>query len=219
MIPTSRRKASKNKPLIIGAIVGVVAIICIVVIILVLCADDGSADIVSDGISSESQSTAGQDSMKEETDNDIEKPLAGESGDDVAKKKEYYIDFVDLAVLQNGGGSFDIHIRFPNGEDYVVVAHAVISDITEEGFFISLSDRENHMLSSARTDMDVYTGTILYLARCEEIMSEVTVTDYPWNQFVLNAHGLNEDDTEAIYARRIQLEENLVKFMNQTLNR
>ena len=160
-----------------------------------------------------------QETTKGEDNNNIEKPPADKSGDEVANKKEYYIDFVDLAVLVNGGGIFDIHIRFPNGEDYVVVSCVELSDIREEGFFVSLDDRENYMLSSARTDVDVYTGTMLYLARREVAMSEVPTADYPWNQFVLGAYGLNDEDKDSMYARRMQLEENLVKFMNQTLNR
>ncbi len=221
MIPTSRRKANKNKPFIIGGVIGVLAVICTVVILLFMGKDDNSSyDILGD---KEQQSSDGgsvsEESTNGEFDNSIEMPSTDQSGQNVAKKKEYYIDFVDLAVLQEGGGSFDIHIRFPNGEDYVVVSNVLIKGITQEGFMVSLGDRENHMLSSARTDRDVYTGTSLYLARCENAVSDRTETDYPWNQFVLSAHGINEDDKEDIYAKRLQLEENLVEFMDQTLNR
>lgn len=222
MIPTSRRKANKNKPFIIGGVIGVLAVICTVVILLFMGKDDNSSyDILGDKEqqSSEGDSMSEQESMKGEFDNSIEMPSTDQSGQNVAKRKEYYINFVDLAVLQEGGGSFDIHIRFPNGEDYVVVSNVLIKGITQEGFMVSLDDRENHMLSSARTDRDVYTGTSLYLARCENAVSDRTETDYPWNQFVLSAHGINEDDKEDIYAKRLQLEENLVEFMDQTLNR
>lgn len=218
MIPTGRRKNNKNKKIIIGVLIGLAVITCIVVAMLLLGKSDASSGSSIDEPSSESQSIPKHESSNGNTD-DTGLSSSDENMEDVAKKKEYYIDFVDLAVLQNGGGNFDIHIRFPNGEDYVVVARVAITDITEDGFFVSLDDRQNHMLSSARTDRDVYAGTMLYLARCKETQSEVSNADYPWNQYVLGAHGVDEGNREDIYAKRIQLEENLVKFMNQTLNR
>ncbi len=218
MIPASRRKMGKQKKLMIIAIIGVIATICTIVVILLFMSGESSLDNKSNNDLTQVHTGEEQETTKGE-DNNIEKPPADKSGDEVANKKEYYIDFVDLAVLVNGGGIFDIHIRFPNGEDYVVVSCVELSDIREEGFFVSLDDRENYMLSSARTDVDVYTGTMLYLARREVAMSEVPTADYPWNQFVLGAYGLNDEDKDSMYARRMQLEENLVKFMNQTLNR
>ena len=101
----------------------------------------------------------------------------------------------------------------------MVVAAKKITDVTDEGFYVMLNDRENHMLSSAKTDNDVYVGTQLYLSRYETETIMMPQTDYPWNQYVLNAHGIDESDAEEIYARRVQLEENLAAFMNQTLSR
>ncbi len=220
MLPTSRRKAGKNKPLIIGAIVGGVAIVCTASIILFSLTGNEAMDEVSEDMNVSNENESFADLSNEESGDVADKPPAVESGDEVASEREYYIDFVDLAVLSNGSGIFDIHIRFPDGEDYVVVTCVEISGMTEQGFFVSLDDRENHMLSSARTDVDVYTGTQLYLARHEaEIMSGAALPDYPCNQFVLSSHMMDEKELEIVYAKRIQLEENLVKFMNQTLNR
>lgn len=217
MIPASRRKTSNQKKLILGVIAGIVAIVCVIVIILLMTIGT-SSDGTSDDESAQMQ-TVGEQETTDKIESSIKYPSTDESSDKELKEKQYYIDFVDLAVLENGGGIFDIHIRFPNGEDYVVVSCVEISDIREEGFFTSLDDKENYMLSSAKTDMDVYTGTLLYLARYEVAMSEATPTDYPWNLFVLGAHGVHDSDKESAYAKRIQLEENLVKFMNQTLSR
>lgn len=138
---------------------------------------------------------------------------------DMEKEKEYYVDYVDYAAFRGGDGVYDIHIRFPDGEDYVVVAGKNIVDVTDEGFYIKLNDRENHMLSSARTDKDVYNGTQMYLSRYEIGSGIESQADYPWNQFVLGVHGIEEDEASMIYARRIQLEENLATFMNQTLSK
>ena len=146
MIPASRRKMGKQKKLMIIAIIGVIATICTIVVILLFMSGESSLDNKSNNDLTQVHTGEEQETTKRE-DNNIEKPSADESGDEVANKKEYYIDFVDLAVLVNGGGIFDIHIRFPNGEDYVVVSCVELSDIREEGFFVSLDDRENYMLS------------------------------------------------------------------------
>ncbi len=213
MIPKNMRKnqSAENKKRIIAAIVGAVSvIICVAIIIFVTSSSDGAGS--SDDIESTEQSCMQEDMSYSAS-------LEEETGQSIKDEKEYYVNFVDLAVLHNGSGVFDIHIRFPNGEDYVVVARKEINDVTDDGFYIMLDDRENHMLSSAKTDYDVYIGTQLYLSRYEKGMSETVEPDYPWNQYVLSAHGLNEMQAEEVYARRVQLEENLAAFMNQTLSK
>ena len=220
MIPASRRKTEKNKKLITGIAAGVAALVGVAVTIWLVVLKDDPTDMTSGEQTSELQTISEQESTAWEiSDTDTGKLTDINDNDSVDKEKEYYVDFVDLAVLQNGTGVFDIHIRFPDGEDYVVVTGVVIEHMTEEGFFVSLTDRENHMLSSAQTDMEVYTGTELYLSRYEAAVSGTAVADYPWNHYVLGAHGLDDTDKETVYARRMQLEENLAQFMNQTLNR
>lgn len=222
MIPASRRKTGKSKKAVIGIATGAVALTGITAAIVLFMADDtGQENTSADEATSEYQVMTEQDDFMEgaDTGHDIEQPLAEEIDKEAGRKQEYYVDFVDLSVLQNGGGIFDVHIRFPDGEDYVVVKSAAIYDITEEGFFVSLSDRENHMMSSAQTDIEVYAGATMYLSRYGAAASEAATADYPWNQFVLGAHGADETDAEEVYARRVQLEENLAQFMNQTLNR
>ena len=216
MIPTNRRNKhksvnSKNK-IIIMLVVGTLAVMIGAAIIIFVSMNRSSLDDNELSVPVDTQIN-----LQEETSCDME---AGQETDIyVENEKEYYVNYVDLAVLRNGSGVFDIHIRFPDGEDYVVVAAKKITDVTDEGFYVMLNDRENHMLSSAKTDNDVYVGTQLYLSRYVTETIMMPQTDYPWNQYVLNAHGIDESDAEEIYARRVQLEENLAAFMNQTLSR
>lgn len=133
--------------------------------------------------------------------------------------KEYYIDYVFLPEGQNISGYVDIRIRFPNGQDYMVASGKTITGLAEEGFYILLNDRDVHMLSSAKTDMDVYQGTLLYLSAYETKQQETEAEDYPWNQYVISSYGIAAADAEDTYNRRIQLEENLIAFMNQALQK
>lgn len=134
------------------------------------------------------------------------------------KSKEYYIDYVVVGDEQETGKFLDIRIRFPNGEDYIVVSGKTISYLTDKGFYMYLDERELHMLSSARTDVEVYEGAILYLSSYSK-KHENTSVDYPINLFVLSSYPDYFQEVEQIYNRRLQLEENLLTFMNQTLQK
>lgn len=133
--------------------------------------------------------------------------------------KEYYIDYVFLPEGQNINGYVDIRIRFPNGQDYMVASGKTITGQAEEGFYVLLNDRDIHMLSSAKTDMDVYQGTLLYLSAYETKQQQTEAEDYPWNRYVISSYGIDDADAEEINNRRIQLEENLIAFMNQALQK
>ena len=134
------------------------------------------------------------------------------------KSKEYYIDYVEVGDEQETSEFLDIRIRFPNGEDYIVVTGKTITYVTEEGFYMYLDEKELHMLSSARTDVEVYQGAKLYLASYSK-KQENSLSDYPTNLFVLSSYPNYFEDAEQIYSRRLQLEENLLTFMNQTLQK
>mgnify|MGYP006874647427 FL=1 len=136
----------------------------------------------------------------------------------ISDSKEYYIDYVMVGDEQDIDKFLDIRIRFPNGEDYIVIAEKNITYITDKGFYMYLDEKELHMLSSARTDVEVYEGAFLYLSSYDK-KQENGLTEYPINLFVLSAYGQYFDDTEQLYNRRIQLEENLITFMNQTLQK
>ena len=134
------------------------------------------------------------------------------------KSKEYYIDYVVVGDEQEIDKFLDIRIRFPNGEDYIVVTGKTITNVTDKGFYMFLDEKELHMLSSARTDVEVYEGATLYLSSYGK-KQDNNLTDYPINLFVLSSYPDYFQDGETIYSKRIQLEENLLTFMNQTLQK
>ena len=82
----------------------------------------------------------------------------------VSDSKEFYIDYVIIGDEQEIDKFLDIRIRFPNGEDYIVLTDKSITYMTENGFYMYLDEKEVHMLSSARTDVEVYGGAMLYLS-------------------------------------------------------
>ena len=139
--------------------------------------------------------------------------------DSIDSCREYYIDYVFVAENQDLSGLLDIHIRFPDGEDYIVTSGKQITRQAGDGFYMFLTDRDVHMLSSARTDMDVYEGTQLYLSSYNFESAEDDTADYPWNMYVMSSFEAAESGGEETYNRRVQLEENLLAFMNQALQK
>lgn len=214
MLPTKRPNHKKTRAAILSVSILTILVAAAIALYITL-------PLASD-VEEKSTKTAFEESTEVQTEDLMKEEYTSEeipSQSDTGMEKEYYVNYVDLAVLYAGEGVFDIHIRFPDGEDYVVVAGKAITGVTDEGFYVRLTDRENHMLSSARTDKDVYSGTQMYLSRYESETGVGTKPDYPWNQFVLGAHGIDEAEATEIYARRMQLEENLSTFMNQTLSK
>lgn len=196
-------KKKKQHKKIIVAVVCVLVVLAVIGLIVYLRRGKESLSISSEEAST--QETVPTESIQETTEN-------------IADSKEYYIDYVMVGEGQETDKFLDIRIRFPNGEDYIVVAEKKITYMTETGFYMYLDEKEVRRLSSARTDVEVYEGAMLYLSSYKKKQDE-GLTDYPVNLFVLSAYGQYFEETDQIYSRRIQLEENLLTFMNQTLQK
>lgn len=196
----------KKKKQPVAIILAVVSVIVVIVLIglLILRNRDQSISLVQEEVTS----TFGMLSTEQEE----------KTTEYVSDSKEFYIDYVIIGDEQEIDKFLDIRIRFPNGEDYIVIAEKTITYITDKGFYMYLDEKEVHMLSSARTDVEVYEGAFLYLSSYDK-KQENGLTEYPINLFVLSAYSDYFDNIDQYYNRRIQLEENLLTFMNQTLQK
>ena len=184
------------------------AVICVIIVIVIMCLVVGKKDDKIKTVEVSSDNTILENISTEE------KETTTEYGE---KAKEYYIDYVIVGDAQETDKFLDIRIRFPNGEDYIVLTDKSITYMTENGFYMYLDEKEVHMLSSARTDVEVYGGAMLYLSSYNKKQEDMA--GYPVNLFVLSSYESYFQNKEEIYSRRIQLEENLLTFMNQTLQK
>lgn len=80
----------------------------------------------------------------------------------------------------------DIRIRFPNGEDYIVISHQkvkkLLADETETyGLQLELAEEDLLRLSSARVDRELYSGCDIYVTKYVMDFQEATQKDYPVN--------------------------------------
>ncbi|MGN0351610.1 MAG: hypothetical protein ACI4ES_08150 [Roseburia sp.] len=80
----------------------------------------------------------------------------------------------------------DIRIRFPNGEDYIVISHQkvkkLLTDETETyGLQLELTEEDLLRLSSARVDWELYSGCDIYITKYVMDFQEASQKDYPVN--------------------------------------
>lgn len=202
------KKKKKQSIIIIVTVISVILIIVILALLILTSKNDKKEkEVFTQNDSEETLETLSTEQMEQ----------TEETTEYMGKAKEYYIDYVMVGDAQETDKFLDIRIRFPNGEDYIVLTGKNITYITENGFYMYLDEKEVHMLSSARTDVEVYGGAMLYLSSYNREQEDEA--GYPINLFVLSSYEEYFQNREEIYNRRIQLEENLLTFMNQTLQK
>lgn len=135
------------------------------------------------------------------------------------------LEFSLLIAGENikAGDYTDIRLRYPDGEDYIVLSRTYISRINwEKGFlYINLSPEEIHLISSAMVDCYLKTGSYLYTARyIAPSYQEASYVTYIPNKDVLKL--IKKDPNVVEKAReylnetgRKELEERLKTFYEQ----
>lgn len=140
-------------------------------------------------------------------------------GDDLST---YYIDYISIPASMTKESVFDIRLRFPNGEDYLVAENKKFVFCDEEGFFVDLTSREALVLSSAKVDCDIYNGAKLYAVFYKENFKDDKILTYPVNTYVFKLGqwepNLSETFDEEMFEKREVLEKNLLEFMGVTNN-
>ena len=81
--------------------------------------------------------------------------------------REMCYQSIQLADNTQSYDVVDIRIRYPNGEDYIVLAGKTIrlKDDTSETCYLQLNEEEILMMSAAIYDASLYRGTELYTSR------------------------------------------------------
>ena len=136
-------------------------------------------------------------------------------GNDV---RTYLYDYITLPEGINTRDLFDIRIRFPNGEDYVIAVGKKVESIVETGAFINATEEEKLLLSSAYVDTTIYQGAKIYASLYVADYQEAAYANYPFNFYTTelatwDPNLVEKLDTETNRANRQILEQNLFDFM------
>jgi hypothetical protein len=131
--------------------------------------------------------------------------IAEEAMGDSIREVEFSLNLAGENIKE--GDYTDIRLRYPNGEDYIVVSKSCISRIdTVKGYlYLNLSPDEIHLMSSALVDCFLKSGTYLYTTKyIAASYQEPSFVTYTPNEDVLS---LIQQDPNVLEAARDYLSE------------
>lgn len=131
--------------------------------------------------------------------------IAEEAMGDSIREVEFSLNLAGENIKE--GDYTDIRLRYPNGEDYIVVSKSCISriDMVKGYLYLKLSPDEIHLMSSALVDCFLKSGTYLYTTKyIAASYQEPSFVTYTPNEDVLS---LIQQDPNVLEAARDYLSE------------
>jgi hypothetical protein len=141
--------------------------------------------------------------------------LTGGTVDSNLREVEYNVFCINSNVIQND--YVDVRIRFPNGEDYIILSKKRILSPNIESFqcFLWLKEEEILNMSSAIVDAYIYSGAILYTTKyIEPNLQEESIPTY---QPSLASLTLMEQDKNIVDKASKEVNKQLRKAMENRL--
>jgi hypothetical protein len=131
--------------------------------------------------------------------------ITDEAMDDSKREVEFSLNLAGENIKE--GDYTDIRLRYPNGEDYIVISKSCINRIdSEKGYlYLNLSPDEIHLMSSALVDCFLKSGTYLYTTKYIAVSyQKPSFVTYTPNEDVLS---LIQQDPNVLEAARDYLSE------------
>lgn len=106
---------------------------------------------------------------------------------DCGDLREKYINFVTLNTNLEEGDTVDIRIKFPNGEDYVILSKDVLRDLNLAGaeFYLWIDEESILRLSAATVDAAINGGEIYVTKYVKPSIQDALVYTYQPSEDVL----------------------------------
>lgn len=145
----------------------------------------------------------------------IEGMLTADTIDSNLREVEYNTFYINSNIIQND--YIDVRIRFPNGEDYIVLSKKRILAPNIESFhcFLWLKEEEILNMSSAIVDAYLYSGSLLYTTKyIEPNLQQESIPTY---QPSLATLALMEQDKNIVEKASKELNKRLRKAMENRL--
>ena len=121
-----------------------------------------------------------------------------------ADTRNVYISDAEIPENVADGSRIDVRIRYPNAEDYTVLADKIINKGTSgNGMVLALTEEEILILSSAVADKVSYSGVRLYVVGYPEYeQTDSATVNYPARQDILIL--LNKEQAEGENRRALE---------------
>ncbi|WP_244918774.1 SAF domain-containing protein [Paenibacillus dendritiformis] len=92
---------------------------------------------------------------------------------------------IQLPLLLGKRDAIDVRIRFPDGQDYVILSRKAIHELQEPTVWLQMDERERLSFSSACVDAYLHGGQIYALRYIEPHLQKDAAVTYPPNEQVL----------------------------------
>ncbi|WP_246873791.1 SAF domain-containing protein [Paenibacillus dendritiformis] len=92
---------------------------------------------------------------------------------------------IQLPLLLSKRDAIDVRIRFPDGQDYVILSRKAIHDLQDPVVWLQMDERERLSFSSACVDAYLHGGQIYALRYIEPHLQKDAAVNYPPNEQVL----------------------------------
>lgn len=124
--------------------------------------------------------------------------------------REFFLGCADIPEHIKEGDRVDIRIRYGNAEEYVVLSDKIIlNSLIENGMVLHLAEEELLMISSAITDTEIFSKTMLYIVAYPEYANaEKSKVTYIANKDVLLLLGREKSEGESRTALERRLLQN-----------
>ncbi|WII35428.1 SAF domain-containing protein [Paenibacillus thiaminolyticus] len=92
---------------------------------------------------------------------------------------------IQLPLLLSKRDAIDVRIRFPDGQDYVILSRKGVHELQEPTIWLQMNERERLSFSSACVDAYLHGGQIYALRYIEPHLQKDAAVNYPPNEQVL----------------------------------
>ncbi|WP_195570707.1 SAF domain-containing protein [Paenibacillus sp. 1001270B_150601_E10] len=130
---------------------------------------------------------------------------------------------VQLPIDLQPKEAVDIRIRFPDGQDFVVLDQKWIKKLQQPTIWLQLTEQELLTLSSAYVDAYLNSGQIYAVRYIEPMLQQKAIVNYPVNESVLKLMEKNPNIIEkanrqlSLQSRKV-LEQRIQSSQNQNKN-
>lgn len=142
---------------------------------------------------------------------------------DCTDLREKFINFVKLNTNLTEGSTVDIRIKFPNGEDYVILSKEVLRDLNLAGaeFYLWVNEESILRLSAATVDAAINGGEIYVTRYVKPSIQDPLVYTYQPPEDVLrliqwDPNVILEAENTYSATRRNEFEARLQAFLTET---
>lgn len=132
-------------------------------------------------------------------------------------------NMLQLPIQLEPGEYVDIRLQMSNGQDYIVVSHKEVKDITAETIWLQLSEQEILLMSNAMVESYISPASNLYATKYVEpgMQGAATVTYIPSYEVInlINQNGNIVDTAKAALITKYQSSTTIREQIQNELNK